>query len=473
MGTATLTLVLVSFAASLACSPPQPPLVGETEHVRYFAHDPECGQERAAAVDAALDQLAAAIGVELSPDTRLDYYLVPELVHEFCRSDTAEGCTDGASVWSEAALHQHELAHVVLRPEGRPPMPLEEGLAEVFGSGFWSADSIARPNEEMIEWLTGLEPEPQASDYYLRSASFVRWLIDRHGLEAVLELYRSVPADVDLQALDEGFVDALGVDAQSSVSAWVAAGPVPAAATVRPTVECSSPSLSLDGFEPVELGCRTNTINTPAAWIRTAYRSFTVSDGDTAAIALRSERAADFALAVLGCEVPIESPFLIHREAPLATFEPRRTTRVLVLSSIPADYAVQVQSLEPVDSVELAGSVGAYVSETCGDAVPLQIGDDTAELALRRTRQVDWFELDAVAAVELRSLVPVGVDFPVRTVRLHDEGCVSMSQSLGGGAVDEALVLEAGTRYALEVDWGEDSGRSDRLFLTVSTPAGG
>jgi hypothetical protein len=112
-------------------------------------------------------------------------------------------------IYSSVIPAEHELVHIEL--EGWPPSLVREGAAEVFGS----MDHFNLVNEPSIEVLADerqiLRPDYQAA------GRFSRFIIDRFGLDAYLDLYVGLDGVEGRSAVEAGVAEVLGVGLSSLV----------------------------------------------------------------------------------------------------------------------------------------------------------------------------------------------------------------------------------------------------------------
>lgn len=110
-------------------------------------------------------------------------------------------------IYSSVVPEEHELVHTEL--EGRPPSLLREGAAEVFG-GTGHYDLVSSSSIESLADERRI-PGPD----YQTAGRFSRFLIDRYGIDAYLDLYAGLDAVEGRAGFAAGVADILGADLSS------------------------------------------------------------------------------------------------------------------------------------------------------------------------------------------------------------------------------------------------------------------
>jgi len=218
-------------AASGCDSAPPPtdyPLDGITVFVGF--DEPICGGTFDW-IEARLRWLAAETGLPASESPILFYWTRGE-TYDRCPPN-AGGCTFKNRIYSPLEVLSHELVHAHLSQLGSPRPWLEEGIAELLQDERWDlSDAILLPSA-MLE-----VSEPQDLDYDA-AASFVRYLRDRFGMPALLELYAALDG-VDAHGTPDVFLAVLGVDWDDVEGGYlVTYAPVPVG-----SINCDFPALA-------------------------------------------------------------------------------------------------------------------------------------------------------------------------------------------------------------------------------------
>lgn len=177
------TVALLVLAPPSACSdePDPPPIVWEGEHLRFGTDADETSL--CAGTLPYLDEVAGHLGEAFGrPNVQVDYYWVPDGPQAYC-PEVAEGCADDRGVFTQYAIHQHELVHAVRFPS-LSYLPFEEGLAEVYGDD-WDQFTVSGDIDQLLRNPgDGYLPGPG----YGLAGHFVSYLEAAHGLDALIEL---------------------------------------------------------------------------------------------------------------------------------------------------------------------------------------------------------------------------------------------------------------------------------------------
>ena len=156
-------------------------------HVYKTFEEPLCAGDRRRIAEQ-WDSLPSFLGVE-PPESYLilyDYDQSDELNSRCGKNFDVAGCAADWGAYSTPAAASHELAHVLVRAEtgsAFPPALLQEGLAEAL-----EGTSISLFGDQLdIDIGTLLSSADLSSQLYRDDAHHVvSWLIDRHGIDAVL-----------------------------------------------------------------------------------------------------------------------------------------------------------------------------------------------------------------------------------------------------------------------------------------------
>jgi hypothetical protein len=205
--------VLVLLACANACdeAPYEPNWLFQGQWIDIDGRDREPDETCAGSFDY-LDRYAGALSVEFGVHQHLGSYrwYSPE------RYEADEPCGDSrpyACAWHHGAdtpllPHEHEVVHLANFLAGECPSAITEGLA-----GYYAA-SGATPSRAELERLFARFEDPSAKipdDEYAALGRFVGHLIERFGLEAILDVcvYAGVDSSgVELASAMEGILGA-------------------------------------------------------------------------------------------------------------------------------------------------------------------------------------------------------------------------------------------------------------------------
>lgn len=202
-----LSFLTALFLGSLAaCKPDIPEPVWKGTHLYYSTtrSEPVCRgsfyrQEQHVV------ELARLLGVELSETIQYTWVSDSEIA-DYCEGMYLRGCAydDSPYIFSLESFHHHELAHVVANFAGlEGPRAFSEGFAEVFNDGGQRGTERLSINEVLKSF--------QLDDPNFYTAGlFVRFLIERHGIEALAEFMRSTDPSFDLARYSPIFEDVFG-----------------------------------------------------------------------------------------------------------------------------------------------------------------------------------------------------------------------------------------------------------------------
>lgn len=223
-----------------------PEVVAEGVHVEVAA-DPGyalCGGT-ISHMDAFIVAVAAEFGVTApTGEDRLEFFWVEEdyEARSPCPWESG-GCTRGDRIFSRSAPHDHELVHA-LADFGWVPSFFNEGLAVAYG-GIGYADEFdlgARSVYDTIEARDGLGVD------YPMAGAFTWFLVERHGIAAILKVADDLPHGVRTSRVDRSFREILGVSLADSVDDFEEAVAVcPDRQWRAMLLECSAPRMDWDG----------------------------------------------------------------------------------------------------------------------------------------------------------------------------------------------------------------------------------
>lgn len=327
---ATRHFGLLLLGLSLACEAPGPAPAPyyDGEHLEVWASDGlEACNGTFPYMESWLSAFRERVGQPDSTVRHTFYWLSPEEFETSPCEPNAVACASRSNVYSSVVPAEHELVHVEL--EGRPPSLIREGAAEVFGC----MDRLNAGNRASIE---AMADESQISGYdYQTAGRFSRFLIDRFGVDAYLDLYAGLHGVEGRSGLAEGVADVLGVELSSLAEEFEQRPACDLEAWRFYDVECSMLALEswLDGDHwsmTVDLACESLDIIGPRGGIVWARRALYVEETDQYEMSIASDDPSSVAI-VFSCDAtcvrdePAEpTPLII----PVATID-RPTTLVL------------------------------------------------------------------------------------------------------------------------------------------------
>ena len=295
-----LGLGLCGAAAGCQSDPPLAdyPLDGITVFVGF--DEPICGGTFDW-IEARLRWLVAETGLPAS-EAPIRYYWTREDTAEHC-SSIAGGCAKGSRIYAPLEVLSHEMVHGHLSQLGLPRPWLTEGIAELLQDERWElSEAITLPSALLKV------SEPQLLDYEA-AASFVRYLRDRFGMPALLELYAALDG-IDVQGTPDVFRAVLGVTWDDVESGYLATYmPVPVG-----SINCDFPELAPEAGAwtiPVDSPCEdAGTIGPFLGWYDTdipfseRYVTLNVTEAGVYTVSLTS--SADVSIVLIDCDEPLE-----------------------------------------------------------------------------------------------------------------------------------------------------------------------
>lgn len=139
---------------------------------------------------------------------------------------TLGACASAAEnvIYSNRVPHEHEIVHVELDTQDAPPV-LSEGAAEAFGT---DQSPIELTHDVVEQLLAEIGTIPHAR--YPAAGRFTRFLIDRYGLDAWMEIVRASPEHEGQSGIERAFVEVLGEPVTDVLAAFEAS---PACSTAQ------------------------------------------------------------------------------------------------------------------------------------------------------------------------------------------------------------------------------------------------
>lgn len=249
-----MALAALAFCACSGSTDYPDDRVWTSEHVRYHTRssDSSCS-EISETLERHLLGVMGRFHLPLPENFVLDYYKYSD-EHDLdsagvCPS-RASACAKGLSVWTSRAVDRHELTHAYFSSLGPSLRLLEEGIAEALS----------------CEMTTGVESAPSApweqafsrsyetfdQEAYAAAGRFVGFLVNEHGPERFVLLYRSLGRDSSTESAANEFERIYGL---RLVDAWqAAASATPELGCLRWS-ECAGPPLPLFDWQPVAVQC--------------------------------------------------------------------------------------------------------------------------------------------------------------------------------------------------------------------------
>ena len=284
---------------------------------------------------------------------------VPPIQYYWLREDVIDYCPTGAcavrnKIYTPLELFSHELVHGHLAQLGRPRPWLAEGMAQMLEDSRWSVPDPPMTPSRMLAQSDSLGLD------YDSAASFVRYLRERFGMPAVIELYAALD-DVDAQATPDVFLAVLGEDWRSVEEAYMTAfTPVRVG-----SINCDFPMLAPEEGTwtlPVASPCEdAATIGPFLGWrdSSTPYsaRSVILEIPEAGIYTLTMTSSSDISIEIIACDEPLRgfSRYASQVEQALE-FVPGR--KRLMISTYIADEAVGEVVLRREPSTTLGPAKG-------------------------------------------------------------------------------------------------------------------
>ena len=295
-------LGLALCGAAAGCQPAPPlaayPLDGITVLVGF--DEPICGGTFDW-IESRLRWLVAETGLPASK-APIRFYWTREDTAEHC-PPISGGCAKGSRLYSPIEVLSHEMVHGHLAQLGSPRPWLSEGMAELLQDVRWDLDDEITLPSAMIE-----VSKPQLLDYEA-AASFVRYLRDRFGMPALLELYAALDG-VSARGTPDVFLAVLGVQWDNVESGYLAAYRPDAVGSIN----CDFPEVTPEAGAwtiAVDAPCEdAATIGPFLGWydsdIPYSGRYVTLDIPEPGVYSVSLTSSADVALTLMDCDVPGE-----------------------------------------------------------------------------------------------------------------------------------------------------------------------
>ncbi|MBK8261895.1 MAG: hypothetical protein IPK80_11240 [Nannocystis sp.] len=284
----------------LACAPDFPPEIWSGEHLVYATDRDDLICEGSFHLqDRFVAALAELVGVQLEGPV-LFVYVEQSRVGGFCTRDIAAGCAREDAVISTWPVNRHELAHAVTLAAGwRGPASFVEGIAEVFNNGTDTVQEQA-PLAEVLDSFQITKP------HYFTMGRFVRFLIERHDLEAVGAFMRATEYDDRRVDYEAAFAEHFGEPLSEAVLAFESY-PVCAEWSNRiALLECDSPLAEWQGDIldlTVDVQCDDPGVFGPSGTSLqiSAFRAFDVAQEGTYELSVESEEDVGVGVRITRC----------------------------------------------------------------------------------------------------------------------------------------------------------------------------
>ncbi|MBI4954008.1 MAG: hypothetical protein HY908_18440 [Myxococcales bacterium] len=347
-----------------------PPLALESEHFRLHAYpdDPICARILEG-VEQHYAAVAGYLGLALEDGARFDIYKYrdeAELAAKAPCPEAAHGCAGEGKIYVAtvtSAPFEHELVHAYASLAGYAPTLFEEGLAimlqewDGLGPGERPPHFGSAPLESAVaeEQWDALDPPPSAA-----AGSFVRFLVDGHGVPAFEALRRSTPHDASRDEVDAFFCAAMVEPVASAIAQWRAGD---AASGWLPVADCAAEPLPVG--EPSVLG------ELPCGRAR---RSLVLPDAAGLVVRVRHESSVSVHLRPCDGGRP-----MWPSDWSVSSFYPPGEQHELWASLPAGAYGLEAGAYAPgpeaTPLIELDGSPGA--GDRCEDAAEREIPPET------------------------------------------------------------------------------------------------
>ncbi len=227
-----------------------------TRHLEIYLHDgAEVCAPRLADADDFVDALASYLGVEAPP---IQYHVYPSGSRVPGCGEADVGCTValtradgslGARIDASSFFLYHEAVHALAARLGDAPAFLSEGLAVALTPQppYYRYEGP----RELAGVLTSdaWYGQPQPAVLYERAGDFVRFVIERSGIAAVVAWYEASDDADDEAAIRGAFEAATGEPLEDALATWSDGPRVPntIASELVGVPQCASEGLSLEG----------------------------------------------------------------------------------------------------------------------------------------------------------------------------------------------------------------------------------
>lgn len=209
-----LAAVLMALWAGVTCTPdfPEPFWTGAWLAYSTTTNAEICeGSWRVQ--DQYVQRLSQYLGVTVP--TPLHFaYIDRSDVDDYCFQDDLDGCEYDGKAYSTRPVLFHELAHAVARESGHEgARAFQEGYAEVFGNGLYGSKERA-PVDDVLRAFS------QEGPHYYTAGLFIRFLIERHGLDVLLSFMRRTSLEESFASVSSIFEEEFGEPLDAALLAF-------------------------------------------------------------------------------------------------------------------------------------------------------------------------------------------------------------------------------------------------------------
>ncbi len=285
-------------------------------------------------IEARLRWLALETGLPASSSPILYHWLRGE-TYDRCPPN-AGGCTYANRIYSPLEIFSHELVHAHLARLGSPRPWLAEGTARMLEDTRWDLPVAITTPSALVE-----VSEAQKLNY-VTAASFVRYLRDRFGMPALLELYAALD-NVDAEGTPDVFLAVLGVDWDDVEGGYFVTYSPDAVGSINCDFPVLAPEADTWTF-PVDSPCDdAATIGPFLGWFDSdtptteRYATLEIEEADIYTVSMTS--SAKVSVYLIDCDEPLEhfSAYDTQRTEEIELLPGRK--RIQIVTDIP-DAAV-------------------------------------------------------------------------------------------------------------------------------------
>ena len=281
------------------------PEVTHGRHVRLRSDglEPTCGGTLAY-LDTAVEVLSAAIQVPIPED--FDFYWYHGPLEQMC-SPGAGACWTGREVVSPMVPHDHEVVHAVAAGLGETHQILREGLAVAYGDdvGHWKETPSYDP-DALFE-----VDDLFAPGLYPSAGHWVRFVLDRHGVEPFQAFWRSTPPAATLAQIEESFAQAYGESWDDALAAYASYPACTGGESRMKLMECSDEPAPWTGdtwSRAMDLDCGLPEVVGPT--LGYAWKTTTVDIAASGRYSLEVESTGDYSYVTLArCDAACDGGF--------------------------------------------------------------------------------------------------------------------------------------------------------------------
>ncbi len=279
-----LVASVISMFFQLACEEDSqlPPVSWQGDWIRFAttAEKLPCGKTLEK-LDEAVLRAQELLNRPLTDNKKITYYWLPEPDSKLSPCGDAHSCAIGLTIYSEVLDMHHEIIHSLTSGDEhlRHHRCFEEGFADAF-----SLSQIRRSlSEDQDDLLEAFITPPTVYDSIsvpFNCAHFVRYLLEKEGLEITNELFDRSKTSSTVQQMDNIFVELTGTGLESQIYAWSTDAP-----------ECYQAMALCEYMEELLPSDQSNT-----RWNKTIH--FSCDSGDTIRQSKSWELLADYIIDV-------------------------------------------------------------------------------------------------------------------------------------------------------------------------------